>query len=209
MERDKLLRSIAETGYNVGFGAKRHFATYDIVEKTPGWIGFISAAVGIFALVFDTLSAKLPSALLLVAGLISLYVTFYKSAEYETSGKKMTQIFNALRDLYREVESGTDIEKSTLKLKNLESEFYQISISRQILFSDWYAHLKFFGQHQYGWINEQLKFRFWKDKIPATAKLFLWLSLLLLVITLLLNIGLFNWLPYELFYNSKCIFINQ
>ena len=38
MDRDGLLRSIAETGYNVGFGAKKNFATHDIVQKAPGLI---------------------------------------------------------------------------------------------------------------------------------------------------------------------------
>ena len=50
MDKNDLLKHIAETGYNVGFGAKLHFATYDIVDKTPGLIGFISTAVGIFSL---------------------------------------------------------------------------------------------------------------------------------------------------------------
>ena len=35
MDKNTLLKMIAETGYNVGFGAKKHFATYDIVEKAP------------------------------------------------------------------------------------------------------------------------------------------------------------------------------
>ena len=42
MNKAELLKCIAETGYNVGFGAKKHFATYDLLEKMPGWIGFIS-----------------------------------------------------------------------------------------------------------------------------------------------------------------------
>ena len=60
MDRAGLLKAIANTGYNVGFGAKKHFATFDLVEKVPGWIGFISSAVGIFALVWEPLSAKDP-----------------------------------------------------------------------------------------------------------------------------------------------------
>ena len=37
MDKDDLLKHIAETGYNVGFGAKLHFATYDIVDW-PYWL---------------------------------------------------------------------------------------------------------------------------------------------------------------------------
>ena len=36
MKRDDLLKCIAETGYNVGFGAKKNLATYDLVEKRGG-----------------------------------------------------------------------------------------------------------------------------------------------------------------------------
>lgn len=170
MNQAGLLKSIAETGYNVGFGAKKHFATFDIVEKTPGWIGFLSASCGVFALVYDELSAKLPSATLVVAGIIALYISFYRSGEYELAGKKLTAIYNRLRDLYRDVQGGADVPASIEELRRLESEFYAISITRQILFSDWYAHLKFFGQHQTDWVDEQLKFSFWKDKLPATLK---------------------------------------
>ena len=45
MDKDRLLRLIAEKGYDVLFGVKKTFATYDIVSKGPGWIGFLSLAV--------------------------------------------------------------------------------------------------------------------------------------------------------------------
>jgi hypothetical protein len=46
--------------------------------------------------------------------------------------------------------------------------FYENSLDKQILFSDWYAHYKFFWQHQIGWIEEQKQFRLWRDKIPLS-----------------------------------------
>lgn len=168
-----LLRSLAETGYNVGFGAKKHFATFDIVEKGPGWIGFISAACGIFGLVFDQLSSKVPSATLAVVGIVALYMSFYRSGEYERAGKELTVIYNELKDLYRSVKAGADVAASYSQMKALEERYYAASISKQILFSDWYAHFKFFGQHQTAWVDEQLKFRLWKDKLPPSAKLLL------------------------------------
>ena len=58
MNRSDFLKCIAETGYNVGFGAKKHFATYDLVEKSPGWISFISIAFGIYSLAFKELSTS-------------------------------------------------------------------------------------------------------------------------------------------------------
>lgn len=174
MDKVGLLKSIAEAGYNVGFGAKKHFATYDIVEKVPGWIGFLSFAVGIFGLVFEQLSSKVPSATLTVAGVVAFYISFYRSAEYERAGKEMTVIFNELRDLYRSVQAGAEPSAALVELKNLEGRFYGVSISKQILFSDWYAHFKFFGQHQIGWIDQQLNFKFWRDKVPASAKLLMY-----------------------------------
>lgn len=192
MDKKTALSAIATTGYNVGFGAKKHFATFDIVEKAPGWIGFISMAVGIFALVYDSLGAKTPSALLLVAGVISLYIAFYRSSEYEAAGIKLTQIYNELRDLYLTVQSeqNPDFGSIMQKLKSLESEFYGNSISRQILFSDWYAHIKFFGQHEYQWVNEQRQFEFWKDKVPATFKLFLCFLVLTVLLISLFCVGM-------------------
>lgn len=32
----------------------------------------------------------------------------------------------------------------------------------------WYAHYKFFYQMQHDWIDEQLKFSLWKDKLPRS-----------------------------------------
>lgn len=173
MDQASLLRSLAENGYNVGFGAKKHFATFDIVEKGPGWIGFISMACGVYALVFEELSAKFPSATLVVAGIIALYISFYRSSDYEIAGKELTGIYNDLRDLYREVQAGADLVSSHVEMKALEQRFYNTSISKQIFFADWYAHFKFFGQHQIDWIDEQLHFKFWKDMLPASAKMLL------------------------------------
>ncbi|WP_232223960.1 hypothetical protein [Anoxybacteroides tepidamans] len=48
MDKDHLLRSLAENGYNVSFGAKKHFATYDIVEKIPGFLALISLLIGVW-----------------------------------------------------------------------------------------------------------------------------------------------------------------
>ncbi|WP_422345999.1 SLATT domain-containing protein [Parasphingorhabdus sp.] len=177
MNKDALLKSIAETGYNVGFGAKKHFATYDIVEKVPGWIGFVSMAFGIYALVFEVLNEKWLAATLIIFGIAGLYIYFYdtEKMKYEDAGRKLTQLFNKLRDLYRSVETANDQELPALlkKLSDIESEYYGIGISKQILFSGWYAHFKFFWEHQIDWIDEQKNFRFWRDKIPLSAILVL------------------------------------
>lgn len=181
MDKAGLLRTIAETGYNVGFGARKTFATFDIVEKGPGWIGFVSLAVGVYALYSDALAAKFPSATLVVAGIVALYISFYRSGEYERAGNEQIRLFNRLRDLYREVENGADATASRAKLAQIESEFYALSISKQIFLSDWYAHYKFFAQSQIGWMDEQIHFQWWKDKIPLSAKVVIVAAVLALV----------------------------
>ncbi len=168
MQKNELLSSIAETGYNVGFGAKKHFATFDMAEKLPGLIGFISIATGILSLVFDSLSAKLPSAMLTIFGVATLFLVSFinKKDEYENAGIKLTELYNELRDLYRSVRQGADVNDSFERLKEIEQQYYLVSISNQAFLSDAYAHYKFFGQQQYDWIDEQKNFT-WRDKIPA------------------------------------------
>ncbi|HYG86255.1 MAG TPA: SLATT domain-containing protein [Azospirillum sp.] len=172
MNKNDLLKSIAETGYNVGFGAKKHFATYDLVEKVPGWIGFASIAFGVYGLVIERLSNKMLGATMVMLGICSLYIYFYdaKKMEYERAGRDLTQIYNRLRDLYRTVQGAqsSDLAPFEQSLGSLENEYYSKCISKQILFSDWYAHYKFFWQHQIEWIEEQKKFRLFRDKIPLS-----------------------------------------
>lgn len=178
MDKAGLLKTIAETGYNVGFGAKKTFATFDMVEKLPGWIGFASFGIGIYALYIDALASKFPSATLIIVGVGALYFSLYRPSEYQTAGKQMIQLFNRLRDLYREVESGADLTTSRAKLSQIESEFYSITVSKQVFLSDWYAHYKFFAQTQIDWMDEQIKFRVWRDMIPLSAKTVIVLSML-------------------------------
>ncbi|EJB8442381.1 SLATT domain-containing protein [Vibrio parahaemolyticus] len=192
MNKDELLKRIATTGYNVGFGAKKHLATYDIVSKTPGFIGFISMAFGIYALAIDALSTKLLSATFIILGIVSLYITMYDSnkAQYEKVGIKLTQYFNSLRDLYSRVklDSCENTQQFEEELSTIESNFYECSISKQIQFSDWYAHYKFFWQHQIEWVNEQKKFTLLRDKLP--------LSFTATTVIVALTIGIY-------FYNSS------
>ncbi|MFM2315546.1 MAG: hypothetical protein RLZZ04_4824 [Cyanobacteriota bacterium] len=175
MDKNSLLKDIAETGYNVGFGGRKHFATYDIVDKTPGRISFVSMAFGTYALVFDGLSTEFLSASFVVIGIIGLYISFYDSrkSDYEKAGTALTRLFNELRQLYRTTKSANDdaLPEYKQKLNDIETRYYETSISKQILFSDWYAHYKFFWQVQIDWIDEQKNFKLLRDKIPLTFSL--------------------------------------
>ena len=186
MDKEDLLMHVAETGYNVGFGSCKHFATFDIVSKTPGWIGFMSIAFGVYALIFDSLADKFYSATFVVIGVIGLYVAFYDEGKsnYESAGIKLRRLYNNLRQLYYRVKSSnpTDFDGLLQELKDIESEYYSTAITKQILFSDWYAHFKFFWQLQIEWVDEKKKFTFFRDKIPLSAYLILSLIVIFLVV---------------------------
>lgn len=185
MNKEDLLRDIAETGYNVGFGSCKHFATFDIVSKAPGWIGFISLAFGVYALIFDSLTDKFYSATFVIIGVIGLYIAFYddKKSNYEKSGVELRRLYNALRQLYFKVKSSnsSNIDIYLQELKDIESKYYSTAITKQILFSDWYAHFKFFWQLQIEWVNEQKQFKFFRDKIPLSAYLVIVLIIILTI----------------------------
>jgi hypothetical protein len=168
-----LLRNIADTAYNVGFGAKKHFATYDITAKVPGIIGFVSIAIGVFALFIDELTAKHLSATLIVLGVMAISIGVYdrKKDRYADVGGKLTEFFNKLKSLYYDVKAAEDLDLSRfeLELQSIRTEARKIGIADQILFSGWYAHYKFFWEHQIDWIDEQKHFRLFRDRIPLGA----------------------------------------
>jgi hypothetical protein len=172
MTKQDLLKRIADTGYNVGFGAKRHFATYDMTAKIPGLIGFISTGVGVFGLVFDILTAKALSAAFIVLGIMGICITLYdhKKEKYADAGTKLTNLFNRLKVLYFNVKDSpkADLLAFEQELEAIENEHTKIGIIDQMLFSGWFAHYKFFWEHQIDWIDEQKHFRFFRDKVPLS-----------------------------------------
>lgn len=193
MTKEGLLRSIAETGYNVGIGAKKNFATHDIVQKAPGLIGFISLAVGVFALIYDPLNSKWVAAALVLLGIASLYVTQYDhdKVAYGEEGERLTVLFYRLRDLYRDVQATVDNEYLAAyrqRLSDLQDEMASSNQSKQILFSDWYAHYKFFWQHQIEWINEQKQFTFWRDKVPLSFSLACLVVLIFIIVCAIIHL---------------------
>lgn len=175
MRKEELLRCIAETGYNVGFGAKKHFATYDIVDKVPGVIGFASIAVGVFALFVDFLATKHLSAAFIILGVAGICISSYdhKKNQYSEAGKELTELFNRLKTLYFKAKSCSEEEREAIigELSDIENQYIAKSLDDQIIFSDWYAHYKFFWQQQIDWIDEQKHFRFFRDKIPLSFML--------------------------------------
>lgn len=182
MTREDLLRNIAETAYNVGYGAKKHFATYDIVAKLPGLIAFLSTAVGIFSLLVECPSKKYLSAAFIVFGMAGLRTAMWdhKKREYAEGGEALTKLFNRLKALNFQVKSAKDADLPELEreLASMQTEYSELGRSDQILFSDWYAHYKFFWQQQTEWIEEVRPFSFWRDKVPLSFSAFVVLGIL-------------------------------
>lgn len=178
MNKNDLLKIIAEKGYDVGFGAKKHFATYDVIEKAPGWISFISITVGILGLIFSSLGTKYISAVIVIVGVSSLYISFYnpKKDAYNKAGQDITQLLSKLKSLYysvKDLPENSDVSQYEDELERIENQFFQLGISKQIFTSNWYAHYKFFWEQQIQWIDEQLKFQVFKDKIPLSFMIFI------------------------------------
>ena len=188
MTKEDLLKQIAESAYNIGFAAKKSFATFDIVDKIPGILNFCVLAIGILALVIDELNIKIVSASLIIFGVIGIYISKYddKKDEYATSGSKITEMFNELKSLYHLVKAKSDdtnFDEDISKMKEIEDKFYSITIPKQILFSDWYAHYKFFWQWatHIKWLESELKLTFWENKIPLSFLVFIGVVLLIFI----------------------------
>ena len=182
MKKEDLLRMVAESGYNVGFGAKLHFATLDIVEKAPGWVNVVGFVVGVYSLIFPALALAGVSATLVIASSLTLYINFYNSdkEKYDSAGAALTRAYHALRQLYAEVKAqpdGADMSAFAKRRMDIVDSASGISISKQIFLAPWYAHMKFFWEHQVGWVNDELELNFWRDKVPLGA----WVTLLVLV----------------------------
>lgn len=178
-----MLKQLAENGYNVGFGAKKHFATFDIIEKIPNAIALIVLLVGVGQLAYPNNHYNTGiSTTLIMVSILSLTISSFNSEKekYEKTGIELTKLFNELRALYYQVKNSNheDFQVEFQQMNDVLSRYYSLSMSKQIFTSDWYAHYKFFFQMQIDWINEQKKFSFWKDKIPKSLVFFLLITVL-------------------------------
>lgn len=179
MDKNSLLESIALKGYDIGFGAKKHFATFDLACKAPNIIAVGTLTAGVIQLGFDipiTIN-KVLSIILIFIGIIAIFINHYgdKKFEYVQAGVKINNIYQSLRNLYFSVQGTVDedeLKHLEAEYKKLIEEFNNTGITQQMMFSDWYAHYKFFVQLETDWIEEYRPFKF-RDKVPLA---FRWLS---------------------------------
>ncbi len=189
MDKISLQRLIAENAYNVGFGAKKHFASYDIIIKLPYWISFISLAIGVIQIsCYDLRYDKEISIVLIIISIASLFLNFFNSSveDYNKVGSQLTRNYNDLKTIYFRVKNSnaTSFDTEIQEITRIVNEGYSISITKQVFMSQWYAHFKFFYEMQIDWIDEELHFKFFKDKVPNSIKPLLFVLLLLILIWL-------------------------
>ena len=188
--REDLLKRIAERGFEVGYAANLNFATHDIADKVPVVISFVSMAVGILALVAPVFQLTGVAVCLTLLGILTLYVEKYPAHEYGERGKHTLSMLYALEALYYKVKEkgpSADLLGDVKELRGIEDQFVDSTCPRQVLFATWYAYFKFFAEKDYDWIDEQLHFRFWRDKVPATLKILLIVAVVALVVSAVVN----------------------
>lgn len=173
--KEDLLKKIARKGYNIAYAANLNFATYDIVKKIPNIIAFLTIVVGILGLGWPNFMSNKISTVILILGILSVYIEKFNHdiEAYANRGKKNIQQLNQLKNLYLKVKNMSEISDFQIiesEYASIENEFNENSEPNQILFSSWFAHYKIFYQKDISWIDKQLNFSFWKDKIPESAK---------------------------------------
>ncbi len=172
MTEDAIKQRLAEVGYNMGYGAKRQFASYDIVEKLPFYFTVATFGIGAYALAYD--ESPLPkwvSLLILVLSFVMSFTNCYMESKssFIDSGKKIQLLYSQVRNLHLLVDSG-NTANILEKIGEVEKEFNEISFHKQVFGSDIYAHYKLFGESQSKWFVDELGLTFFKDMVPASLK---------------------------------------
>lgn len=201
--RDNLRKRSARLGYNIGFGARRHFATNEIVEKVPTYFGVITFAFGMIFLKYPhTGLSDFVALLTSVVGGAIVYLNFYSHAkdEYEKIGKELNTLYGQTHTMYEQLYYCEESEFPAIEssLKSIDEKLQKISIHKQVFFSNELAHFKLFGESQSDWFVDELKLTFWKDKIPAIWRIYFLLTFFAIIALLLWNSSIFTKL-------SECI----
>lgn len=187
MDKNNFLKTLAQKGYDIGFGAKKNFSSYDIINKLPSWVGFISLAIGIIQIAYENIAFnKELSILLIFVGIAIMYIDVFKDKadDYNNEGIRLTRVFNLTRDLYYLAKSDNnfDYQNYEVRYQNIMNDFYSNTISKQVFMSQWFAHYKFFYEMQVTWVEEELNLNFFKDKVPNSLKTTILIILIIILI---------------------------
>ena len=157
------------------------------MKKTPGRIAFLTIVAGILGLGWAELTARWVSVAVLIFGVANIYIRKFTTDidSYKKRGVSNTDQWNKLNNLYLRVkvmDENADFSQVLTEYEAIEKEFNDGSEPDQIIFSNWYAHFKLFCEKDVSWMDEQLHFGLWRDKIPETAKVFIYLAILAVVV---------------------------
>lgn len=194
MNKTILKNRIASVAYNVIFGAKLHFATYDIVGKVPVIFGITTTSFGIYTLAYPDQFTRLISFIFIVLGLCVWHLNAYTKTrdEYAERGSELTKMFNQLRSLSEKVDGASegDLVKVEEKLNEIDEQYQSLSLNQQVtIFSNLFAHYKLFfeSQSQSNWLVKELNLTFFRDKIPATLKFLMFIGLVVVLFCFLVS----------------------
>lgn len=176
LKKEALLKNIAEAGYNIGFGGKKHFVTYDLYRIFPRLISSVVICIGILQLTnlyrghVSTNVGDVLSATLIIFGIIGLVLDFQgeNKEAYEKSGKKLLGLFNELRGMYHQVKVMEEQAGLTIfedRLKEIQKEADDAAISKQAIGTHIITHFGFFKVMQSTWVVKELNLTK-KDKFP-------------------------------------------
>ncbi len=189
--KNDLLKSISKVAYNIGFGAKLNFASYDIIMYSSKLILYTFIATSFFILFADKLDIKILSAIIIYISVFGLYIDSYsnKKEYYYKRGAELLVLYVKLRKLYYSVKNSekNSYEEEINSLSEIENLSHKDNLNDQILLSNWYAHYKFFWQFKPCWINSELNLKLLRDKIPISFSILIGMIALSLVLLFLIQ----------------------
>lgn len=173
-----LLKSIAQSGYNIGFGAKKHFITFDLYRILPKFTSFFTLGIGVLQLtdwykkICGAESQELFSVFLIIIGLLAFTVDLVGKGHerYKLSGEELISKFNRLRNMYNQVKAlpvsqSTDLQIFWTELHTIEADARMVSIAEQAICTHIATNVLFFNSMQVDWLVKELNLGI-KDKFP-------------------------------------------
>lgn len=174
MTEQTVRKQITREYYNVLYGAKIHFASFDICEKLPTVISVISLSFGVLGLAYAEFNSKALAVLLLLIGIIGIVLKPREALkeQYNEIGSKLTTLSKRLEILFGEIDEQdqASIQRGRDKLSQIQSEHSQVVQLAPVMLSSWYAHYKVFSEHNSGWMCKELNLK-WTDKVPLSLRM--------------------------------------
>ncbi|WP_139125251.1 SLATT domain-containing protein [Vibrio parahaemolyticus] len=167
-------KQVTREYYNVLYSAKLHLASFDICEKLPTAISFISLSFGVLGLAFAEFNSNALASLLLIIGIIGIALKprELQKDHYKAIGTSLTDISKKLEDIYCQIDEQdvTSVAKARTDLRQIQQEHSSIVALPPVLLSSWYAHYKVFSEHNSDWMCAELNLG-WKDKVPLSLRM--------------------------------------